>query len=380
MYNYIEEWWGEPLSPSLASTIAAAPWRHIKLFGEGWPDLSRLYRQGHLDKLPSGELRPVFGKRTIESEKAVATRLLLYVPSVAVDADMLNPLRPVVIGFQKGDQASRAAIRAGFLWLAATRPLVNEGSLLYTGKTRGSHPSLAGGYIRALKESPAMQSWDTSDYADIDPGQLTADVWELGGNIALAEEGAGTLLSLTRPEEATYHALLDGRRIEDARITKLTMFSRLSVPDFSGDVAKLVRLRQDSDAFQSVRDGLTRAMGAVKSLPDSDQSIKDAEDVLSYELQAALFTVAKEATASPALTTLRSGTRALGFTAVGSAVGAGVMAATGSPLTGAIAGLAGGVGTKASELVAAYVGGLKSRRSARAVWDVIMSFKPEGRT
>lgn len=158
-------------------------------------------------------------------------------------------------------------------------------------------------------------------------------------------------------------------------VSQLTTLSRLRVPDFHGNIAALVTLRNNADVFHQWRAALTGALERVAEVPNSDDGIQAATDILRSELDQSLLNVKREAARSSAIRTLVSGAKGLALTGIGAVTGAVVTTGLGNPASGSLVGAASGAAIKASESVITYFSGLQERSRARAIWDVMLSFR-----
>lgn len=376
VYAFIEEWWGEPLTPALASRIAEAPWDQLLAFRDQWPDLTSFYRSGHLDQLRPGQIRPTFGRIGADTELVAASQLLLYVDEQVLDARFLDPLASIQFHGESSD--TRLAVKQLFVWMAETRPLVESGSLLFSGKTRGRHPSLSAKANWGVRNS-RVADWTDSELGELDPELLGEELFrlstDLAGNvIAVLERGANPL-ALTRAEETYYRLTLGDLPIGDNRVTQLTTLARFDVPNLRARIGSVVQLRQDEEAFAEWRSALVRAMLVVDGVPEGYDAIRAAQSNLAEALGDALNGVERRTRRSPAIRALVMGSKGLAFAGIGVGMGAGVSIALGNPFLGTAAGLASAVGSKSAEAVAAYVANRKEQRRSRAIWDITMSFR-----
>lgn len=206
VYGYIEQWWGDQFTTDLARRIATAPWRQLRRFADDWPDLTSLYRSGHLTPLRPGQLRPTFGRLGADSELTVSSQLLLYIDEQVVDAYFLEPLRPIATNARGDTKDTREAIEELLIWLAQVQPLVEDGSLQFSGKGRGRHPSLQGLVTRGV-EGSFVDDWTESELGAQSADEITRAVYQLAmalsGNLVAAFERGATPLALTRSEAFT---------------------------------------------------------------------------------------------------------------------------------------------------------------------------------
>lgn len=374
VYAYVEAWWGERLTPDLARIISEAPAAHLRRFAADWPDNSWFYRSGHLERLKGAQLRPVYGQRNVSDEQSVATRMLLYVPATVLDANLLDPLAP--IEWRGINLESRAAIRSLLTWLAESRPLVEDGSILYTGKVRGMHPSV---YPQFAWRKSHREDWANTELEGLPDGELAEAISELNyrlaGNMLVVREGTGNVLALTPAEEALYKNVLGEVPISDEQVSHLTTLSRLQVPDFRGSISTLVNLRANADVFHEWRTALSGALRRVGDVPSDDKGADAAVDILRAELEDSLTHIKQETEKSPALRALALGGKGLILTGIGASAGAAVTTGLGNPAVCALVGAASGAAIKTSEGILSYFAGLKERSKAKAIWDVMLSFR-----
>lgn len=315
-------------------------------------------------------------------EPTIALRLLMYVPEAVVDARFLEPLAPIEFGDRVDSSATREAIGQTLNWMSQVRPLVEDGSLLFTGKGRGLHPSIAFRYRQRLGET-LVSDWASTEIGELSDEDLYVHVMglagELGGNLRLAEERAANLVALARHERVAYESVMGMRQIDDRRYSHVQLLAHLDVPDFSGDPRDLVSLRRNADAFAVWRAGLGSALSTVGSLPETEAGLREARGILSSELHEALREVSKESRRSPAIAALRAGARGLAFAGVGAVAGAVAASTMGNPIAGAAVGFASGATAKAVEAASSYPALKRARDSSQVVRTMMLSFIPKGR-
>jgi hypothetical protein len=365
VYRYIEEFWGESLTADLAFRISAAPRDHLTAFKEQWPGLGGLANGASLDPLMPGQLRPILSTQHDVFRSGATLEMLLYVPQVVESWWRLNPMENWDVDeFNELDEFAdvvyRVEIEGNFGWLAALKPLVLDGSLLFTGKRRSYR------YHR-----------DRFDYAD--PKELLpyfdeqieiprTAAW-LSGAMDIAERNLATIVPTTYWERRAL-AEIFGRQVSDGRVAQIGLLGSLSIPGLRGNAAAIVRLRSASDAFAQFRGSLQRALSLVAELPDTAAGMVEASAIVADELRTEYVSVQQEADRS-SLANLRTRGRALLL----GGLGAGIPAALSENpwLTG---GLAGG-GAVAGAMIDSYIEARKNRRAARAVWDVVLAFESD---
>lgn len=259
--------------------------------------------------------------------------------------------------------------------LAALRPLVEDGSLLFTDHVdfwRGIHPSRQSGYRDAIR-SVAQNLWDV--------GELSVDdiedqlIFGMAGTLVAVQQQKASPLALSRNEQLVLDAVLTGHMI-DSRPTGLRKLVSLSVPDFSDNPRELIALRQSSDSLHEFRLALDDALTALADVPDTPDAATEAAAVVADVLAGRLQPVAREAERAPFATATRSFGRQLSFAALGAATGAAVLGAAGMPAVGALAGAASTTVVNGADRIRGLLTDVKSRRDSKAVWEVVTSFRP----
>lgn len=207
--NYVESYWGESLTPALASRIAAWDDSELDRFYSGWPpeasEPSGLWVD--LPELRRGQVRPIAGAATSPStELELAPLLLLYVESVLIDAGPLLPtwtLSPT----RRHPVKDRWEIVSNLGWLATMRPLVVDGSVMFTNKVVGLHPSAFVPLIRTI-DGTRKSDWKGTEFEGLsrsarrDRASMLAMAF--AANLDSARRRHGTLLALEAIEERPY--------------------------------------------------------------------------------------------------------------------------------------------------------------------------------
>lgn len=341
---------GRGIVPRSGGSDCRCAAKQLRAFEEQWPTHDIDFLRGtNLGAVPQGEIRPTFGSWWHRDEQSeISLRALLYAHSVIVDEDLLHPLLRLERPYLTGE------VQSAMRWLATAKPLVMDGSILFTSKVRGVHPSRSVSVGRRLSEDPVIR-------------EATADVNVslISGNLLLATEGTGTPLALSHGQEVAYGHLLNGHAVDD-RVSRLSTLARIGVPDYRASAALLVNLRQNEAVFADWRGQLLSALSAVSEMPDGDVSAGEAAAVVTSALEDA--TDALTRSAPPALASLAGGTKGFVLTGLGAVAGAAL--SDGNP-TGALvgAGITGG-----GDLVWEYLRAVLERRRARTVRDVILSF------
>jgi hypothetical protein len=370
VFDWLDTWSDGDLV-EFAGRMRDAPQRQVRALIEDWP------RERHvLDELAPGVLRPLINGLAGEQEMvAASTRLLLYTGQVVVRSELLDPYI-----FRLDDPYfDSRELSSAIVQLAVLRPLVEDGSLLFTdGKhdAIGWHPSRFFSYQDALS-SARDAAWDTDDptFAAFGLGGLAR---EIAGSVVTLERGQATPLALTRNEQLAYEAVFSGHSI-DARISEMKKLAKLRLPDFGVDPSSLVELRATSDALFEFREALAVAMRAVAEIPDSGAAEQEAQGIIADVLVSRTQRLEAEAARWPQR--LASGaTRLLMFTGLGAAAGAGATVAFGSAAAGALAGAVSGAATEMTsgglEEIRGAVRGMKDRQHSRAIWNVVTEFRP----
>lgn len=371
LFAHIEELCGEELTVECVQRFAqTTPLVELSAHADGCVDLKPLYRPGHLGLAPRGEVRPVWGEalgpRGIYD--AIAPRLLLYVDSVIETSHRLEPFNVAGMeGAFESEEYVRRQVSESLEWLVRMRPLIEDGSVLFTSKFRGMA-------IRSLFDPRFLEPPVRGR-----PSSIESVEYQLSGNIAVAEESSGTPLALTRDEERVYASMLSGHSI-DGDVSKMTTLARVPVPEFRGDIGALVKMRQEEDAFTEWRGHLKSALSRVESIPQSPQGVREAADVITTEMTRSAHAIGKAVRKSPFMAGLQTGQKGLGLTALGAVTGAMVTSAIApasavGPFVGAAAGAASGITKSAAEAGMAYFAAARARNRERAVLNVMLTFR-----
>lgn len=370
--DYIEDFWQEPLTPDLAQRIMTG-WSEevLRDFFARWPDWEVLELRRQIPVLDRGQVRPTMGSPYSPNiDMELAPLVLLYVPSVLVDASVLRP--DAVYGDGREDPLKRRAIiTSQLMWLAAMKDLIRDGSVYFTTKIIGIHPSRYQGLSTRLRAT-SVADWSGTDLEGVgyeeDYSPAALGMW-IAGNIPSAEARHGTALALNTTEERAYQIALSGVGLSGGRESKLARLSRWNVPTFSADARELVTVRQQNDTFASWRTNLASALDAVSDVPDDREGAIEARAILTGELESTYHGLEEATRASAVLTSLRNGWKNLGVGGIFGAVGG--LSIDAPLVTAAIAGgasLAGGI-------VQDYLETAKERANDRAVLDIIMAFR-----
>ena len=361
----IESWWGEQLTPSLIDVIASAPFEHLRAFHEKANDLQTLYEIGHLPSLPMGSLRPIWGEALEPAtlNYRTAAKMLLYVDSVVEDSHRLEPFN--VVGMEDGERDHefvRREIRRDLAWLMYNRPLIEDGSILFTAKFRGLS---------------ALGLWDS--IRGLGKNYSSAE-WQMSGNVLAAIEGTATPIAQTPEHEAAYKSLLDRHTIADGRVSELTSLARIPLPGLEGESLKdVVQLRASSDEFTEWRGHLRSALSAVSLIDDTENGVAEAAAIVHDELIRSTAVLRASIDKSPALTAIRAAGGGLAITSLGAAASAGVASVLDPSdpklLAGAIVGAVPGAVDTARDVGRAFVEASHLRRTGKAIWNILGSFE-----
>jgi hypothetical protein len=375
LYTHVEGWWGDTLGPTLADAIADAPKYQLREFRDSWPEIPYL----PLETLPRGVLRPAFPSESKVLEvTSAASRLLLYTPSVMLDARLLHPFSfvPTIRHQPWLTLDDRATLRWLFNWYASVRPLVEDDSIVFDTSSRGTHPSQSQGVRETLLAQPASV-WSGTSLENLHADDLRQAIGELtyylGGPLFWARQEVGTPVALTRAHEVAIEAVIGARRYSDRRATRLDLLARLELPNFSSGTESLVELRQSVEPLAQFRADLTRAVDDVTALPESDDAVEIAQGIIATGLEGSLSAV-RAATRRSSLEGLVAGVRNLGLRALGTGAVAAASVVAGDPASAVGAAAQLGLDS-ATDFAAEYIEGRRSRRTNQAVKYIILSFR-----
>ena len=372
--DHIRSFWGSPLSPALARTIAAASEATLDSFFDQWP------ARGFVEEdvraaaiLTRGEIRPILRSTwTLDVERRLAPLMLLYVPSIAVPAELLYPrfcLNEEFIDAQGG----RRLLAEILTWLAQMQPMITDGSLVFV---EGERPfrdlEWRGQAIDRLVETTA-RDWAGTDFETLSERdrhtQIVVMSQLLLSNVGDADARRGTALALDRAQRRAYELLLSGAHTTGGRATQLARIGAWSVPALRVDPADVSSVRTD-DAFAGWRTTLGYALLEASEIPDSEGAANEVRSLVASELAASYDGVRREVERSNVLNGLRIGWRGL---AIGGLLGvAEGLLQTGTPVTAAAVG---GVTGAAGGLIEGFVTHAERRAEHRAVWDLVLAFQ-----
>jgi hypothetical protein len=359
-YSFIQEWWGESLSPELQQRIEAAPTNQLAIF---WNDLDEVSDGiSSMPPKPDGILRPallspwIANRRTAtEASLSMALNILLYAHEIVVD----SPL---------GDGDARDIPRETG-WLLAIKPLVDT-SIIQLG-----HIDSRSVYRSALERNAArLEGVIRQSYPEPDTLLTQHDfgyaAFEVTRIMALSDRLLDRINPLARSEIEfeILTAVLRDTWIDRTYFT-LTSLARISVPHLDGKINELVTVRQSEESFAHWRDALSNAIAQLGRIPDQDDNWQqDATDIIHTELEPVRQEVARANSSSRALSALRKGTSSMLIAGAGVLAG---WASGGKPLPAlASSGVSTGIVTGS-----AYLRSLKERRANKAILDLALAFK-----
>lgn len=382
LYQTIEEWWGEELSPSLAAKASQAPGYQLRRFLEDLADQSLVYKGSpQLSPMAAGILRPLVSSNVIEptdwgSSGAIALRLLLYSHEVAIQSE------PIVVMLatrhEPINELSRWTVRHVLAQLSNFRPFVFNGILHFTPvHSPARHPAFSGWERDVLANADVrQQALDLAAYLDI-PSNEVDDLLlrsllmhfftSLKMGLMRMAAGKANLLVRADSERKLLRALLTPA-VDQRRQAAMSTLAQLTVPDFTSDPKLLIALRNSDEEFNAWRQKLAGALSYVGELSDS-VDLAVASSIVKTELTSALSEVNASTQKSPVLSAAHSGFIQFGVGAIG-AVSTGI--ATGNPIA---AGVMGAASTQLTTFVINSIKGLQTRRSDRLVLALAASFE-----
>lgn len=371
-YKYVEDHFGAPFDEDLIDQICESPARDIL-------DMSvDVHAATHkidwsLPPAEPSEIRPAFlsWKRYYRGASPEASHLLLLAETVIESSHRLNPfhfwsrdafLFPNLVDatFEEAYDRQRQFLRSGLDWLLDNRGRVEAGSIQFV------LPEWA--IARAMWDAPGLLAGEIANERRGAVGShiaysSAAPEADLDSELAIAMLGMGTLTPVGKREADLLRATISGRTFRDRRVSQLSTLATIDFPYFSGST-KAMQRAQASDAYVEFRRSLRWALEQIEEIPEGQEA--EAGALVVSLLREDLSRLEKAVRSSPALSSLRAGARSLAFVGLGAAT-AGLV--TGTPL-GA---LAGGASSKIAETSVAYLEALKARRSAKAVWDLVLS-------
>lgn len=367
-YRYIESKFGQSLSDPLIRWILRLSADEVHEMGG---DLfAKTYRvDWTLPSLAPGELRPAFVQvpRFYRGTAPAPLQMLLLVPTVVESSYRLNPFayglhdayrRRLETTVDEAFEREKPFIEANLKWLLENQSSVEDGSIQFASpdwaiaKAAIVLPGLMSGELENEREG----TWSSYQYDFSKPGA------DFDSELGLSAMQMTTLTTVGRGESQALDAVLSGQHLRDRRVSQLSTLATVAIPSLEGSQSAL-RSARKSDAYEEFRIALQQALASVEDLPEGQEA--EAGALVAALVRGSLPQLEKAVQASPALAALRTAGRGLALVAVGASAGG---LATGNAL-GAIVG--GGV-TKLSEAGLAYLEARKSKRRAKAVWDLVL--------
>lgn len=381
LHERIKDWWGEPLSPALVQRIVQAPPSHLREFVELFEPRGTTFE---VAAIPTGELRPivlrsgfdVYERKDRYQYLNDSMLLLLYVHKVLVG----DPIAALNVD-------DKFEVETVFTKLLALAPMMDLGIVRFvTIDPKHRHPSRSHRFIEfdetwarvndplglqdvinlmiALNEKPRDYELSTLLF------RLHCDI---GSTLNLASKRPNAFHQLVRCDEewvvhrmAILHAASASQGIEDLRLRALTS---LKVPNIVARGKSLMSLRTSAEEFADWRSALSRALVEIDSLRSADENWElRINEIVYTELEAIRERLNRIARQSTGLASVTEGAKSLTFAGIGAAAGATMGASFFSGLVGAAT-------AKAAEVGVAYLNSLRERRRAKAVLDLILSFK-----
>ena len=356
-YSFIEQWWGESLTPELQKRIEAAPAGHLVSFMNDLHDENDGMREA--GPKPDGTLRPLLrsGGRGVSEVIPIALNILLYAHEIIVDPPWPENLKE----FPKTTAL-----------LLALKPLSDSGAIHFAAiDSRGRHPSywrksIADGADAIVRDAyPGLVE-------QVGPESFDFRLFDVLGTLSLADAFAGRANPLARDELEfkIMTAVLRAAWI-DRTYFDLASLARMSIPNLNGKVADLVAVRQSDESFALWREALSRAVAQLTRLPeDLPDWQRDATEIIYSELEPLRQRLLRANSRSNALSVLKKGTSTLLIGGAGISAGWAVSGSAVPSLasSGASIGIASAVD---------YLRKLKERRSNKAVLDLALAFKAD---
>jgi hypothetical protein len=373
LYRQIEGWWGEELSEDLIGRVARSPRTTVRQFLDD-VDTARPESYAVPDLAP-GLLRPLLIHSVSESYIGVdklghldlAFTLLLYAHEVLIEDPILT--------------AGEENLTRALAKLLALKPLAEAGVVHFLAGPMWQirHPSRAHEFVSlAGKDADEV----VRELAEILPSlPMSREKWgnytfslrsDIGAALRFAIEHPGRLNLLTRQRDQGLllkHGLENaGVRNSDLRYSTMCKLAALNVPDISADPRSLIILRDSATEFADWRAALASALTQVQNIgSDNAEWRRSASAVITAELEPYRVKIGREVSRSAFLESVTTGMKSFAFTAIGTSAG---MAAGGKILPG----LTGAAVGKSTELATAYIGAVKKRKKARAIYDLTLSF------
>lgn len=362
-YSFIEQWWGESLTPELQKRIQAAPVSHLQSFLydlANEPD-----RLTYITPRPDGVLRPLIRPiRTQASE-------IIYSKSLTMTLNVLLYAHEAIIESPL-DTVYPEAVPMQTAQLLSIKPLVDAGAIhLAWVDSRSRHPS-----------NFSFEPFDTARLAvrnsypelvsEIGADELDEMILEVLGIVRLADQLHNQANPLARDE---YEFKVMTAMLRAAWINReyfdLASLARMSVPSLDGKIGDLVAIRQSEESFALWREALSRAIMELARIPDDRSDWRrDAAEIVYSELEPLRQKVIRSNSRSNALSALHRGESAMLIGGAGAVAGW----AAGSSILSALASSGASIGIASA---ADYLRTLKARRGNKAILDLALAFKPD---
>lgn len=371
--RHIEEYWGEELSRDLAKRVVRESTGRLTTFYEAWPESDEAFTGADApEPLKPGQIRPVFGSRFEPAlDHQMSLQLLLLTPSVLVDCWSIEPM-----WLYLEDARAEDNLVASLSWLADAKPLILDGSIQFTAKARGEHPSQSSSISTTLAATK-KKHWKGTPYATLSKKQRRAsDDFSLLGvasNFVAATRGEGTATALSSVERRAYELLLK-RRTLDGRQARVETLASLDLPLIQEAPELLVKLRTEEESYATFRGALDSALGNVAALPEGYDSEQQARDIVRDSLESSLSSVRSELNGSGFLGKAKRIGKSLVVGGIAGALGAGVSFMA-DPSASPIPGLLGGAASGAPDVVDEYLALKKAEQANKAIWDIVGAFE-----
>jgi hypothetical protein len=394
LYRHIENWWGAPFDDELIDRMVNAPWEHLESFAESVDDLRGRVKNTP-SEIPPGFLRPAvvdnFGNDF--PRRTDALQLLLYAHEILLDTSdlfidfdpMNNPAESLTVSLKQ---------------IKAMRPFVEDGSIKIAAvRGNGIHPSRVGEYSRVMMQAGGIMTQVEEERARLD--SIDVEIWDEASrqnwsklsdeskrlniylsrysNISaacnLAARHRVHTLARSRLDEEVIRAMLQPRTT-DVRQVNLKKLAALHVPTITG-INNVIALRKSSADFAEWRNRLGEALTYVGELPEDDESVDEAAEVVYARLSDGLSQVQKAVKTSPALQAVQGGLTGFAISGV-SAMTTELL--LGNPSVGLVAAAsAGGAGAgMVIDSGISYLKALLASRKGKLIMDVSMLFDPYG--
>jgi hypothetical protein len=378
------DWWGDEPSPRTAQTFAAAPF-------DQWVAFSQIYRERRLSgEAEQSAVPPGAPFCSIDSPADQlydatdiplgATRiraLALYARAVVVRDPLERLTQTFLDASTTGVQEppGRRELEGALSSLAELLPLERESSLLY----RLSVPvgqSTTPSFLAAMLSGPQLVTegldwrWMSDPRGvkgDASPGLAALNiVSDVAQARRLAPDGS---IFIGTPLERSVLAQLFtiGTPFFHERSRLMYDLATLPVPVLVPSTRNVVLVRS-ADEYVQFRSDLSRALGLVSSIPDTDESwLGKARSVVADELSLSARRLERSLAKSPALRSFKQVASGLSLSALGAVTGSAVGGAPVPAITSAAV-------TAIGNALAAFLSTRKGAKSGAAVLESYMMF------